>query len=1224
MAENLLTIPKTPELDSSEDYTFLRKEGMQYIEKLSRKLWTDYNSHDPGITIHELLCYAISDMGYRTSFSIPDLLTGEPESGEDISSIRNFFTAKQILPVNPTTETDIRKIIMDVPGVKNAWLSVATDYEKPVFFDHKHCAITLNIAEGDSVMPITGLYNVMLQYEENNLRKEEYDVIRNNVKARLMATRNLCEDYLSVSQVQYEDIAVCSDIEVRQDADVTKLQAKIFQLLIDYFSPPVNFYTLEEMVDKGKTIDDIFEGPLLNSGFIDDEELEKATLRTTLYTSDLYNLIMDMPEVVAVKSLKLILYINGEQAGEEEAWELTLGKFHSARLEKLKSKFTFYKGVLPYMANAADVEDELRQLQQVNGKFRKKGHLNDIEIPEGSFRDLTDYYPVQNEFPAVYGIGPAGLSHHVTDERKAQANQLKAYLLFYEQLLTNFLAQLANIKRIFSFKQSVDRDVIEYMRMQIDQLLPADIAALSHSDYGIRSKTYFTQALQENDIADLAGLFSDGLANYPENVYNITETPEEFSKRRNRFLDHLLARFAEDMTEYSLTLFQMYGKNTKGDLFAGLRIAGDKEALLNDYPKLSRDRGKGFNYKPEKPFIPEDPSDAGIWGTSNIAGMKHRVARLLGMQGKKLDYLALQHLLIIGSGPNKKTKPFRVKLFDSDNTTVLLESENIMSKKEAEARREAILWAAFDPECFFKSADGVLPATFSLVDCCAEGMVLATSPEYASEEERDAALLLAESFFSNNRMVDVITRRTIATTLLDLKSKVAGSDKNWWVELADPNAPTDYLLSSGLGEGGENLFVVFSNEPEDEHDWSKPCAESLLLYMLHNGDNPGRYDIQLDPDSGKYYYMLLSDCDVPVAFSKAFDMEEDCRAQMEKCTIRFFRDNCDIEDFHLIEHLLLRPRTNLDQLLPACVACNPRPELHFEKGEPKFTFEVYKLLEKEESLEGLHGALYERLRDAIKTQKSKKQIKAKQKDADHWGFLLTDQRGWPVLVSEGYVELNSCTNGIASVRWNGINTTIPVHAVLSYGDPEKDYYLGNYRVFPRNGKYRFHLYSDNARVIAESASGYDSPEEAVGVILELANYLAFQEDIIPETDPCITDDDPYSFRISVILPAWPTRFRSQYFRKYVEKVIRQETPAHIYPKICWVNLEQMRDFERHYKHWLQSLSSNEIPNPKTTAALIDSMYSLKNIYPVAVLHSCEDVSGDDPQVILDNTSLGNL
>ena len=56
--------PKIPALD----YEFLRQEGLKYIEALASDIWTDYNSHDPGITILEMLCYAITDLGLRTNF----------------------------------------------------------------------------------------------------------------------------------------------------------------------------------------------------------------------------------------------------------------------------------------------------------------------------------------------------------------------------------------------------------------------------------------------------------------------------------------------------------------------------------------------------------------------------------------------------------------------------------------------------------------------------------------------------------------------------------------------------------------------------------------------------------------------------------------------------------------------------------------------------------------------------------------------------------------------------------------------------------------------------------------------------------------------------------------------------------------------------------------------------------------------------------------------------
>ena len=71
-------ILKEQKLISSEDYAFLRQEGINHIEKLASRIWTDYNTHDPGITILELLCYAITDLGYRSSYDIKDILTTGP------------------------------------------------------------------------------------------------------------------------------------------------------------------------------------------------------------------------------------------------------------------------------------------------------------------------------------------------------------------------------------------------------------------------------------------------------------------------------------------------------------------------------------------------------------------------------------------------------------------------------------------------------------------------------------------------------------------------------------------------------------------------------------------------------------------------------------------------------------------------------------------------------------------------------------------------------------------------------------------------------------------------------------------------------------------------------------------------------------------------------------------------------------------------------------------
>lgn len=72
MTLKTVTIPKNPVLRPAQDYYQLRREGIGYIEQMGSSQWTDYNTHDPGITILEALCYAITDLAYRTGRDIKE------------------------------------------------------------------------------------------------------------------------------------------------------------------------------------------------------------------------------------------------------------------------------------------------------------------------------------------------------------------------------------------------------------------------------------------------------------------------------------------------------------------------------------------------------------------------------------------------------------------------------------------------------------------------------------------------------------------------------------------------------------------------------------------------------------------------------------------------------------------------------------------------------------------------------------------------------------------------------------------------------------------------------------------------------------------------------------------------------------------------------------------------------------------------------------------------
>jgi hypothetical protein len=114
--------------------------------------------------------------------------------------------------------------------------------------------------------------------------------------------------------------------------------------------------------------------------------------------------------------------------------------------------------------------------------------------------------------------------------------------------------------------------------------------------------------------------------------------------------------------------------------------------------------------------------------------------------------------------------------------------------------------------------------------------------------------------------------------------------------------------------------------------------------------------------------------------------------------------------------------------------------------------------------------------------------------------------------------------------------------------------------------------------------------------------------------------DPYSYRIQIILPADSSRFSNIAFRNFTETVIREETPAHILPKICWISKEAMGDFEKAYRDWIY-LKAGVEPEERQTKLerFVEQLFKIKNVYPSEKLSPC---SGEGGKFILGQTALG--
>ncbi len=93
------------------DFETLRKEAIHTVQDLCGEIWTDYNLHDPGVTILEQLCYGLTDLSYRSGFEIQDYLT---DKRNVIDYERQaLFSPEEIFPSTAVTEIDYQKILFD-------------------------------------------------------------------------------------------------------------------------------------------------------------------------------------------------------------------------------------------------------------------------------------------------------------------------------------------------------------------------------------------------------------------------------------------------------------------------------------------------------------------------------------------------------------------------------------------------------------------------------------------------------------------------------------------------------------------------------------------------------------------------------------------------------------------------------------------------------------------------------------------------------------------------------------------------------------------------------------------------------------------------------------------------------------------------------------------------------------------------------------------------------
>jgi len=692
------TISATPEADPGLDQRALFALGLDHVRRLSRRLWTDHNIHDPGITTLELLAYALTDLTYRARYPLEDLLAAPTDNAAAMAD--QFFSARRILPGRAVSESDYRKLLIDLPDVRNAWLQPVPHrlYANP---RQGKLAAAPTGKPGEIEIAVRGRYTVLVDYMDQVTTAEQRAATNRNVLATLHANRGLGDDFVGVSAVGRQAYSLCAEIDLTPEADADAVAAAIAFAVDRYLAPPVANYRLAEMLDKPRpdgsrpTLPEIFEGPLLTNGFIDDDELAAAGLRSEIRLSDVISEIMDLPGVVAIRDIVInqMAMVDGKLKAIEPAdkWRLPVPPGCQPRLCDQCGRLVFYKRNLPIPPNAERTAARLDELRSAERRKLETPIADDRPIPLGRFRDPATYRSFQHEFPVIYGLSEQGLSPGASPQRAAQALQFKAWLLFFDQIMANYLAQLAHVRDLFSMRPDLGQT---YFSQLVD----------SFPDW---QKVYGAGF----DAAALAG--------------QVVEPGSAGIVRRNRFLDHLLARYAEDFHEFTAVMQARFGMGPA-------QAAAAKGHFLQNLPEIGADRSIAYDATLR--------GAADLWNSANISGFERRIARLLDIANplrRNLSEVAYDTYAEIDKTPGDEFR-FRVR-HPVDGKILLSGSTNYLSKAKARDAMETAVAHAQRPEAYQRRTASDGRPYFNIVD--AGGDIIARRIEYfASAEAMENAI----------------------------------------------------------------------------------------------------------------------------------------------------------------------------------------------------------------------------------------------------------------------------------------------------------------------------------------------------------------------------------------------------------------------------------------------------------------------------------------------------
>lgn len=389
------------EQQDTEDalYTKLQRKTREEIQRLSGKVWTDYNAHDPGVTLADIVNYALTELDYKLGFPLTDYLTDE--SGK--LNLRRFglFPPEEVYTTTPVTEDDYRRLFLaSIPKLANVTVTAQVE---------------------------TGGYTVRI-FPSPFENWKEHEALEEQVRKTYHRHRNLCEYLEKVETVRMEKLDFQADLEIEAGENASDVLARLYLEILEY----------------------LFRTPVLSTPDEDKEGIPPAewlegqagALRVTFPNQEdteheLYGRLCRVKGVHAFKTCYLML--DGKPQND-------FSKGFGLHIPEKKEDINVH---IRQGRHEASIDFD-RFLTRLETLYRireyRSGHKADHPLqsgwsqPQGTYRDVYTHYPIANDFPACYRLSTDGEA----------STPFEAYLKLYDKVIEDGLQELKELPQILS------------------------------------------------------------------------------------------------------------------------------------------------------------------------------------------------------------------------------------------------------------------------------------------------------------------------------------------------------------------------------------------------------------------------------------------------------------------------------------------------------------------------------------------------------------------------------------------------------------------------------------------------------------------------------------------------------------------------------------------------------------------------------------------------------